>query len=332
MVFQFEGGVLMSYYLEIKNLQKTYGTNKILKGIDLQFEKAQFVSLLGVSGSGKTTLLRCIAGLERPDEGSSIIVDSQVFSDQQQFLAPEKRNLGMVFQSYAVWPHMNVWDNIIFPLKIKKIKNAEQKVKDVLAMVKLSGLEKRFPFELSGGQQQRVALARALVSEPKILLLDEPLSNLDAILREELGAEIRRLQKELSLSTILVTHDQKEAISLSDQVVLLEQGTINAQGSPEDLYFKPPTEFCASFLAGAQKIQNHTSNDKEAQKTQSYLPRRWSLKNSEIGDYELKLRIFLGNEYEYLAFDLQNKQNIKFFSSQRLEIGKRISLEYQNQL
>ncbi|MBI4924622.1 MAG: ABC transporter ATP-binding protein [Bdellovibrio sp.] len=249
----------MRHNLKIKNLNKSFGNTKILADISLEINEGTFVSFLGPSGSGKTTLLRCIAGLEKQDSNSGSIqfgdhILSCVLPGQNIFVPPEKRNFGMVFQNYAVWPHLNVFENVSFPLKIKaKEKKLTQnqirkKTLDTLSLVQLDGLEKRYAFELSGGQQQRVALARALVMSPKILLLDEPLSNLDAQLRDELGLEIKKLQQELCLTTILVTHDQKEALLFSDLIFIINQGKIEAQGTPNNLYFHPPNEFAAQFL------------------------------------------------------------------------------------
>lgn len=226
-------------HLKITNLHKTYGTNKILDGVSIDIIEGEFVSLLGPSGSGKTTILRCIAGLEIPDPNSGqMSLDGKVLSGGGSFVRPEKRNLGMVFQNYAVWPHMNVWQNIAFPLTVRAKRGElnkdeiHKRVTDAINLVRLGDLQKRYAHELSGGQQQRVALARALAMSPKLLLLDEPLSNLDALLRDELGSEIRRLQKTLNLTTILVTHDRKEALSLSDRIVVLNHGKIDAEGVP----------------------------------------------------------------------------------------------------
>lgn len=305
--------------LYIQNLKKSYGSITILKGISLEIKEGEFISLLGASGSGKTTLLRCIAGLERPDSDSgAILMGSKIFSDHQKFTPPEKRNLGMVFQNYAVWPHMTVFENVAYPLRLRNESNITTKVEDTLKLTGLAHLKERLPFQLSGGQQQRVALSRALVMSPQVLLLDEPLSNLDALLREELGSEIRKLQKKLKLTTILVTHDQKEALSLSDRIVLLESGTINALGTPEELYQNPPSDFAAQFLAGGQKLDG----------SKNYLPRRWAVHAS--GSYKAKIqsRLFLGSEYEYRAKSDQLSEDIRFFSSEKLSEGSDVSLSY----
>ncbi len=311
--------------LKIQNLRKSYGANLILKGINLNIQEGEFISLLGASGSGKTTILRCIAGLERPDSDSGVMVAGEVtFSDKTQFLPPEKRQLGMVFQNYAVWPHMTVFENVAYPLRLRKISTQEltKKVNEVLDLIDLSYLKDRLPFQLSGGQQQRVALGRALVMAPKMLLLDEPLSNLDALLREELGSQIRKLQKALNLTTILVTHDQKEALSLSDRIVLLEGGTIDSEGAPETLYQTPPTLFASTFLAGGQTLKlENTSKE--------FLPRRWSLdQGARKFEAQVESRIFLGNEYEYRAQCKALQGEIRFYSEQKLKEGQNVSLYY----
>ena len=222
-----------------------------VKDFNLVINDGQFVSFLGPSGCGKTTTLRMIAGLEENTHGQ-ILFDLDVVSDPQnkKFLSPEKRNVGMVFQSYAVWPHMNVFDNVAYPLKLKKktpdqIKKA---VLDILEVVQMKGLEYRKSFELSGGQQQRIALARGLVMQPRILLLDEPLSNLDAKLREKMRKDIREIQKRLNLTMVYVTHDQKEAFQMSDQVVIMNQGSIIQTGTPHEIITHPVNEFVADFI------------------------------------------------------------------------------------
>lgn len=239
-----------------ENVGKQYGgANWAVQNFNLSIENGTFVSFLGPSGCGKTTSLRMIAGLEENTHGR-IYFDKEVVSDPaaKKFLPPEHRNVGMVFQSYAVWPHMNVFENIAYPLKLKKI-SAEQIKHDVLQIldvVELSGLEKRKSHELSGGQQQRVALARGLVMRPRILLLDEPLSNLDAKLREKMRRDIRKIQQELKLTMVYVTHDQKEAFQMSDKVVVMNQGKIEQVGSPQEVQSKPANEFVADFIRSGE--------------------------------------------------------------------------------
>jgi iron(III) transport system ATP-binding protein len=315
-------------FLKIEKLEKTYGAHKILRGISLSIERGQFVSLLGPSGSGKTTILRCIAGLEVPDsESGPITLEGKVLSSDRFFLGPEKRGLGMVFQNYAVWPHLNVFENVAFPLRQRpktEWGDIDRRVREALELVELSGLERRYAHELSGGQQQRVALARALVMSPKVLLLDEPLSNLDALLREDLGAEIRALQQRLQLTTVLVTHDRKEALSLSDRVVVLNGGLIEADGTPEKLYREPQSPFVAELLSGAQATKLRSGENKV------FLPRAWKLgqDGALFGGFEIVSRLFLGNEYEYRAQSKEIEVPIRFYSTERLEAGEKVELSY----
>lgn len=233
----------------LKNISKKYGNNLIIPHLNLAISDKEFISLLGPSGCGKTTTLRMIAGLEKPTEGEIHIGDRTV-SQNKFFIPPEKRNLGMVFQSYAVWPHMTVFENVCYPLKLKKVSTEiiHSKVEKFLGLVKLDGLDKRYPHELSGGQQQRVALARALIMEPEVLLLDEPLSNLDAKLRELMRVEIKELQQKLGMTVVYVTHDQVEAMVMSDRIVVMDQGEIEQVDTPTHIYQNPQTEFVANFV------------------------------------------------------------------------------------
>lgn len=242
--------------LILKNLCKYFGAVKAVNNVSLSIEKGKLYSFLGPSGCGKTTTLRLIAGLEKPDDGQ-IIVDGQVMSERNNTVLPEKRNMGMVFQSYAVWPHKTVWENVSYGLKIKRVPRPEleKRVNSILDVVKMSQYKDRFPTQLSGGQQQRVALARALVCEPSILLLDEPLSNLDEKLRENMRFEIRSIQKELGITAVYVTHSQDEALVVSDQIVIMKDGVICQQGSPEEIYSRPNSSFVAGFIGIANVFQ-----------------------------------------------------------------------------
>lgn len=242
-----------------ENVGKQYNkaTNNLwaVKDVNIVVPNAELVSFLGPSGCGKTTTLRMIAGLEENTHGK-IYFDQDVVSDplKKEFLQPEKRNVGMVFQSYAVWPHMNVFDNVAYPLKFKNLSKEQIKkdVLEILDIVELSGLEKRKSHELSGGQQQRVALARGLVMRPRILLLDEPLSNLDAKLREKMRVDIRKIQQEFKLTMVYVTHDQKEAFQMSDKVVVMNKGQVEQIGSPKDIQTKPASSFVAEFIRSGE--------------------------------------------------------------------------------
>ena len=239
--------------IRLENLSKTYpgGTQKAVDGLSLEVDQGEVFTLLGPSGCGKTTTLRMVAGLEQPDEGSIYFADNPVVLTEHGFsLKPEQRNVGMVFQSYAIWPHMTVEQNVSFPLKGRKYRRDQitSRVSDVLELVGMAGMEDRPGPLLSGGQQQRVALARALVTEPSVLLLDEPFSNLDAKLREQMRLEVKLLQKRLNIAVLFVTHDQVEALSLSDRIALMKSGTIQQQGSPQILYEEPANEFVRDFV------------------------------------------------------------------------------------
>ena len=232
-------------YVSVTQLTKRFGENTVFEDIDFTIEQGEFVTLLGPSGCGKSTLLRSLAGLNPVDSGV-IAVDGEDITDQ----APQQRGIGMVFQSYALFPNMTAFDNIAFGLKMKKLA-ADQITTDVakvIALVDLQGKEQHYPHQLSGGQRQRVALARALVVRPRILLLDEPLSALDAKIRKRLRQQIRDIQKELNLTTVFVTHDQEEAMTMSDRIFLMNKGEIVQQGSPESIYTQPANEFVAGFM------------------------------------------------------------------------------------
>ena len=230
-------------FVEIKDLVKNFGDTQVLKNINISIEEGEFVTLLGPSGCGKSTLLRCLAGLNSID-GGKIFVNGKDITDME----PRNRDIGMVFQNYALFPNMTVWENIEFGLKIKKEKDYEQRIKDMIEMVGLTGKEKHYPSELSGGQQQRVAFARSLITRPTILLLDESLSALDAKIRKSLRDRLRQIQKKLGITTIFVTHDQEEALALSDKVVVMADGKIQQAGKPEDIYKVPENAFVADFI------------------------------------------------------------------------------------
>ncbi|RNB84465.1 ABC transporter ATP-binding protein [Brevibacillus fluminis] len=233
-------------YVRIDNVTKHFQDAQVLKNVSLTIEKGELVTLLGPSGCGKSTLLRCIAGLHEIDAGGRMYIGD---TDITQ-LAPKERSVGMVFQSYALFPNMNVYENISFGLKMKGMSPADYrgKVEKMIQLVDLTGREKSYPHQLSGGQQQRVALARSLVVEPKVLLLDEPLSALDAKIRKSLQIELKKIQQELSITTIFVTHDQEEALTVSDRVFIMNKGELVQYGSPADIYAAPTSEFVARFI------------------------------------------------------------------------------------
>jgi len=237
---------------------KTYeGSVEAVKDVTLTVNEGEFVAFLGPSGCGKTTTLRCIAGLEQPTRGEIAFGDTVVVSSEKKvFVPPEGRDIGMVFQSYAVWPHMTVFENVAFPLRIKKAPKAEieERVLKALRLTKIEALADRYPTQLSGGQQQRVAVSRAIVGNPRVLLFDEPLSNLDAKLRDEMRYEISRLQQELGITTIYVTHDQSEAMVMADRVVVMKDGRVAQIGTPEEIYARPADTFVASFVGDANLI------------------------------------------------------------------------------
>ncbi len=237
--------------IRVRNLTKRYGSATALDNVSLDIESGEFLVLLGPSGCGKTTLLRCLAGLETPDEGEIIMGDTVVFSSQKDVVIPPgKRNLGMVFQSYALWPHMTVRDNVKFGLDVQKTQKsvADQRLDAVLNDVGLGQLDQRYPSELSGGQQQRVALARLLATQPPIFLMDEPLSNLDARLRMDMRVELKRFQANAAATTVYVTHDQTEAMTMSTRVVVMKNGAIQQVSPPDQLYRQPQNTFVADFI------------------------------------------------------------------------------------
>ena len=249
--------------LRVQDLHVTLGQNPILKGVSLEVKRGEIVALLGPSGSGKTTLLRAIAGLELPAQGAIRIGEQTVFDQAAGVDVPaEKRSLGFVFQSYALWPHRTVFQNVAYGLKLRKVPADEirTRVAEVLRDLGLGDLGQRHPHQLSGGQQQRVALARSLVYKPRVILLDEPLSNLDAKLREEARIWLRQLIIDLDLSAVCVTHDQAEAMAMADQVVLLREGLIEQAGTPQQLYGEPDSLFVAEFMGANNALAGRVAS------------------------------------------------------------------------
>lgn len=243
--------------LELKNLNKSYGEQKVLDNLSLNIKKNEFLTLLGPSGCGKTTTLKIIAGFENADSGELIFKNNDIST-----LPPYKRKVNTVFQKYALFPHMNIFDNIAFGLKLKKLPKDEikNKVEEMLSLVALKGFEKRSVDSLSGGQQQRVAIARALINKPEILLLDEPLGALDLKLRKEMQIELKKIQQEVGITFVLVTHDQEEALTMSDTIIVMNKGIIQQMGTPQDIYNEPANAFVADFI-GESNILNGTMID-----------------------------------------------------------------------
>src|SRR4030088_1966442 len=255
-----QGGNVAS--VELKGVTKHYGSAVAVDGVSLRVEHGQLVCLLGPSGCGKTTTLRLIAGFIEPSAGE-IVVGGKVLSSTARTVPPEGRNMSMIFQSYALWPHMTVAENVAYGLKIRKLDKAtiDGKLKAILSTARLESLADRYPGELSGGQQQRVSLARALGGEPETLLLDEPLSNLDANLREEMRFEVRRLHDEYRYTTVYVTHDQSEAMTTADVIAVMNAGKVEQAGSPEDIYERPRSEFVARFIGGSNVVKGKMCDD-----------------------------------------------------------------------
>jgi len=239
-------------YLSIEDVYKHYGLVKAVDGITLSVQRGEFLTFLGPSGSGKTTLLMMIAGFVFPDKGRVVLADQDLTR-----IPPYSRGLGMVFQNYALFPHMTVFDNVAFPLRLRKMPSAEirRSIHDALEMVHLQGLERRYPSQLSGGQQQRVSLARALVFRPKILLMDEPLGALDKKLREAMQIELKHIQGQVGITVLYVTHDQEEALTLSDRIAVMREGQVEQVGSAQDLYEKPASRFVADFVGETNLVE-----------------------------------------------------------------------------
>lgn len=245
---------MAEWILELDAIQKSFGKTNVLKGISLSIRQSEFITFLGASGCGKTTTLRIIAGLESPDSGSVRLNGRDV-----TMLEPNKRNVNTVFQNYALFPHMDVFSNIAYGLKLKKVPKQEiqKKVLSMLELVQLSGYEKRMPSELSGGQKQRVAIARAVINNPQVLLLDEPLGALDLQLRRQMQIELKRIQKQLGITFIYITHDQEEALNMSDRIVVMRDGQFEQIGTPDQVYYHPKTSYVARFVGTANIISGH---------------------------------------------------------------------------
>lgn len=315
--------------LQLNEINKYFNNNHVIKNVNMTFEKGEFITFLGPSGCGKTTLLRMIAGFYEPDEGEILLKGKRIDK-----VPPYNRNTAMVFQEYALFPHMSVFDNVAYGLSVKKLPQDDvaKKVKVALEMMQLVGMEQRYPNQLSGGQQQRVAVARALVMDPDVLLLDEPLSNLDAKLRETVRVELRHIQQEIGLTTIYVTHDQSEALSMSDKIVVMKEGVIHQIGSPQEIYFEPNTTFVADFIGttnllkvevlgehkvkyGATEIVVEQTVDSGKEYSLSIRPECIKLTGNAVdqeGEACVKGKItekmFLGEKVRYFLRDTQDKE------------------------
>ena len=327
--------------IELKNISKNFEDQQVLKGIDLNIYENEFLTLLGPSGCGKTTLLRIIGGFEEPSNGQ-LIFDGKDISK----VPPYKREVNTVFQKYALFPFLNVADNIAFGLNLKKMDKdvIEKKVSRMLELVGLKGFEKRDVTLLSGGQQQRVAIARALVNEPKVLLLDEPLGALDAKLRKDMQTELKKIQKEVGITFIFVTHDQEEALSMSDTIVVLNDGVIQQIGTPMDIYNEPQNRFVAEFIGESNIIEGKMIKDclvnfdgidwecvDKGFKDNEYIevvlrPEDMDVVEPEAGKVSGTIisKVFMGVHYEYLV-ETKNR-NYKVHTTENYEIGKKVGL------
>lgn len=327
--------------IELKNISKNFEDQQVLKGIDLNIYENEFLTLLGPSGCGKTTLLRIIGGFEEPSNGQ-LIFDGKDISK----VPPYKREVNTVFQKYALFPFLNVADNIAFGLNLKKVDKdvIEKKVSKMLELVGLKGFEKRDVTLLSGGQQQRVAIARALVNEPKVLLLDEPLGALDAKLRKDMQTELKKIQKEVGITFVFVTHDQEEALSMSDTIVVLNDGVIQQIGTPMDIYNEPQNRFVAEFIGESNIIEGNMIKDclvnfdgidwecvdkgfKDNEDIEVVLrPEDMDVVEPEAGKVSgiIISKVFMGVHYEYLV-ETKNR-NYKVHTTENYEIGKKVGL------
>lgn len=287
--------------LQLQNIHKSFDDTSVLRGIDLTIERGEFITLLGASGCGKTTTLRIIAGLEEPDSGRVLLENQDITS-----LAPNKRNVNTVFQNYALFPHMNVADNVGYGLRIRKTPKSEiaEKVQNMLKLVQLEEYGKRMPDQLSGGQRQRIAIARAVINEPKVLLLDEPLGALDLKLRRQMQLELKRLQKQLGITFIYITHDQEEAINMSDRIAVMKEGKLEQIGTPNDIYYRPKTAYVADFVGNANVLRRNGQT--LAIRTENVL-----LNGEEPCVYEARVleKSFAGGQLRIL-FELNDGQQI----------------------
>lgn len=329
--------------LQVENVTQQFSANSAiaLDDISLTLATGEILGLLGPSGCGKTTLLRAIAGFDRPMSGA-ITIGGKLVSDRDIYLPPEQRDIGIVFQDYALFPHLNVLENIAFGLTQLSPVDRQQRVTEVLELVRLQGLEKRYPYELSGGQQQRIALARALAPKPQLMLLDEPLSNLDIQVRSHLREEIRDILKAAGTSAIFVTHDREEALFVADLVAVMQSGKIEQLGTPEEIYTQPASRFVAEFVTQAHFFParrqgnmveteignfNVPANYPDDATEIAIHPEKLTLNFSETGLLRIRTRRFIGREYQYCLQTTSGKEfHVKMPADLPLPVGARVDV------
>lgn len=316
--------------IKLRGIEKSYGSQKVINGVDLDVYEGEFLTFLGPSGCGKTTLLRMINGFDTPDKGQVLLDDID-----QEGISPNKREVNTVFQSYALFPHLTVRDNIAFGLRMKKIPESEvkERVDEVIEMTKLQPLAQRKPGKLSGGQQQRVAIARSLVNKPRVLLLDEPLGALDLKLRKQMQMDLRQMQRDSGITYVYVTHDQEEALTISDRIVVLNQGNIEQQGDPWEIYHHPKTEFVASFLGDSNFFSGDLvgqSNDITFAVRPEYIHLQKDRPENGGLDALVEKVVYLGvsNRIEVV---LKNHQKVYALSQDTFEIGDRVYVSWSEE-
>ena len=305
--------------IRLNNITKSYGNKTVIQPVSITIDSGSFTTLLGPSGCGKTTLLRMLSGLETPDSGEIFFDDRCVFSSEKSInIPPEKRGLGFVFQDFALWPHMTVFENVAFGLRAsRRTENLDEKVKNALRAVRLEEFAARYPSQLSAGQQQRVAFARAIVIEPECILFDEPLSALDALLREEMRTELKELISRLGITAVFVTHDQTEAMSMSDKIAVLDGGVIRQYASPEEIYSKPATPFVAKFIGSSNWVDERKMFRPEKASFSAY-------GEADKFTAEAVSVQFLGENYRV---QLKCGENLwTFLSADRMQVGTKVSI------
>ena len=307
--------------ISLHNISKSFGKKEVITNLSLDMEDGRFTTLLGSSGCGKTTLLRMLAGLETPDGGEILFDDTPVFSKEKGInVPPEKRNLSFVFQDFALWPHMTVFENVAFGLRARRQKeHLRGRVQEALDAVKLSDLAARYPHELSGGQQQRVSFARAIIMQPQCILFDEPLSALDAKLRESMRLEMKQMTSQLNMTSVFVTHDQSEAMSMSDYIVVMNGGKIEQYGTPQEIYEHPATKFVADFVGKADWLKNDAMVRPEAVKIKADGEISGKVTSSQYIGGQYILGVEVGENSWTLSSDISYR------------VGERVNLTYNRE-